>query len=238
MIQKKEDLDHKLDGTSPRPIAPPPDIAQVHPKQQEAMKVFEQVQRNRRMGVSINISAIAGQLAEAAPKAVFPEALFVEFFLPLFADEIQPTPELNVVTWIEKVAGGETVAVDIVDTNNNVLFTVPPLFDTSVLEQSKPGGMSMTLVERHYSRLKEVDAMASQTFMYKMLQSMHIKDKPTAEVYTNMKAWDQIFARYGKENKIIKLLNLDNDPNKNNPVGGGGANASANDIADYELDTD
>jgi hypothetical protein len=234
----QEKLDHQLDGTSPRPVAPPNDPAQVHPKQKEALEIFAKVQRNRNMGISVNISVIAEQLQAAQPKTQFPEELFVEHFLPLFADEVQPTPHVNVRAWIDKIAGGETIPVEIIDAEGKVLFTVPPMFDTSVLEQGRPGGLSMTRVERHYSRLKEVDAMASQTFLSKTLQSMHIKQKPTDEVYANMRIWNEIFTRYGKQDKIINLLNLENDPNKDKAVGLAGTGVPDNGVGEYELDTD
>lgn len=237
-MNPQDKLDQKLDGTSPRPVAPPHDVAQPHPKHAEAMAIFAKVQRNRNMGISVNIADIASQLQAAAPKSQFPEELFIEHFLPLFADEIKPTPELNVRTWIDKVAGGETVPVEIIDSEGKVLFTVPAMFDTSVLEQGRPGGMSMTRVERHYSRLKEVDASASQTFLSRTLQSMHIKQKPTEEVYANMRTWNEIFTRYGKQDKIINLLNLENDPNKDKAVGLAGASVSDDSVGEYELDTD
>jgi hypothetical protein len=238
MTNDKEKLDHKLDQTQPRPIAPPADPAQVHPKQKEALDIFAKFQRNRNFGISVDIAGIANQLKTEAPRAYFPEQLFVQHFLPLFADEVKPTSEVNIQTWIVKVAGSESTPVDIVDPEGKVLFTVPPVFDHSVLEQSKPGGMSMTRVERQYSRLKEVDAHASQQFLSKTLQSMHIKDKPTEEVYANMRIWNDIFKRYGKEEKIINLLNLENDPNKDKDLGIAGTSSTASDVSDYELDTD
>jgi hypothetical protein len=239
-MSKQDEFDRQLDGTTPRPVAPPTDPAQPHPKQKEALETFAKFQKNRRMGISVDIKGIAGQLKLAEPRSTFPEELFVLHFLPLFADEVAATPELNIRTWIEKVAGSDHTPVDILAADGTVLFTVPPILDTSVLEQVKAGGVSMTRVERHYSRLKEIDAMASQTFLSKTLQGMHIKDKPTQEVYDNMKTWNQIFERYGKSDKIINLLDLNNDPNpkKENVSGSGGVGPSSADVSDYELDLD
>ncbi|BAS05016.1 hypothetical protein [Ralstonia phage RSF1] len=235
----QEELDNKLDNTAPRQAEPPTDVAQPHPRQKQAMEVFEALQKNRRMGIGIDIRGISNQLTLVEQNSQFPEELFVEHFLPLFAGEVAPTAHVNYQTWLEKVAGGEKVSVDIVDTQGNVLFTVPPLFDTSILEQAKPGGESMTLIERHYSRLKEFDAAGSQVFLNRKLSGLHIKDKPTEQVYENIRIWNAIFERYGKHDKILNLINLQNDPNKDKAVGlssAGGRNAA--DVGDYELDTD
>ncbi|BCM95270.1 hypothetical protein [Burkholderia phage FLC6] len=236
----QRELDNKLDGTTSRVPEPQTDVAQPHPRQQEAMKVFANFQQQRRMGIGIDIRGIANSLTQIEQNSQFPETLFVEHFLPLFAGEVQPTAEVNYRTWLEKVAGGEKVSVDIVDENGKILFTVPPLFDTSILEQSKPGGESMTLIERHYSRLKEFDAAASQQFLNKKLSGLHIKDKPTEQVYANMRIWNAIFERYGKHDKILNLGNLlENDPNKDKAVDlGGSSSANTADVGDYELDTD
>lgn len=235
----QDNLNDKLDGTAPRLPTQPTDVAQPHPRQKKAMEVFETFQKQRRLGIGIDIRGIANQLHQIEMNSKFPEELFVEHFLPLFAGEVPPTPQVNYTTWLEKVAGGEKVAVDIIDSNGNTLFTVPALFDTSVLEQSKPGGESMTLIERHYSRLKEFDAAGSQQFLSKKLSGLHIKDKPTEQVFENIRTWNAIFERYGKHDKILNLINLQNDPNKDKVVNfGGGGSGNAADVGDYELDTD
>uniref|UniRef100_A0AAU7PF67 Uncharacterized protein n=1 Tax=Burkholderia phage vB_BgluM-SURPRISE13 TaxID=3159457 RepID=A0AAU7PF67_9VIRU len=239
-MMSQNELDNKLDRTAPRQVAQPTDVAQPHPRQKQAMEVFERFQKQRRMGIGIDIRGIANQLTQIEMNSKFPEELFVEHFLPLFTGEVQPTMQVNYTTWLEKVAGGEKVAVDIVDANGNTLFTVPPLFDTSILEQSKPGGESMTLIERHYSRLKEFDAAGSQQFLSKKLSGLHIKAEPTEQLYANMRVWNAIFERYGKRDKILNLGNLlENDPNKNKVVDLGGASSgNSADVSDYELDTD
>lgn len=240
MTQDQKAFDNKLDGTSPIPTAPPIEPGAVHPKQKQAMEIFEKFQKNRRLGVSVNIGNIANMLKGDQQRPTFPEELFLAHFLPLFADEIAETPEVNYSTWIEKIAGGDTKPVDILGADGTVLFTVPPLLDVSIVEQVRPGSSSMTRIERHYSRLKEIDAAASQTFLSKTLQGMHIKDKPTAEVYNNLKTWNAIFERYGRKDKIINLGTLlDHDPNKDAVVLGSGAiESSTKDVGDYDLDTD
>lgn len=228
-------LHHTLDNTAPRPVAPPPDIAQVHPRHTEAMKIFQQFTANRHMGVSIDIADIVGELPTTMARATFPEALFVTHFLPVFAGITPPTQHVNMTTWIDKVSGDGRNPVDICDPEGGVMYTVPPMFDISILDQARSGGANMTLIERQFSRLKEIDAKGSQTFLRTTLASLHVKDKPTPELFSNTRAWNAILERYGMADRIINLVPLDSDPNKD------AAPASTNptsDLADYELDTD
>lgn len=233
-------FDNRLDNTASREAEQPKDIAQPHPKQADAMKVFERIQQQRRFGVSVNIGDIANQLRGAAPRSSFPETLFVEHFLPLFAGEVEPTSHVNYTTWVEKVAGGVSSPVDITNEKGDVIYTVPAMFSDTVLEQTKPGAQAMTHIERQYSRLKEFDAAGSQRYLAKMLAGMHIKEKPTQEVYDNMRVWNDIFKRYGREDKIINMLDLNNDPNKDKPtsVGTVAGSSGNDDVGDYVLETD
>lgn len=235
MSESKEEFEHRLDGTKPKPVEPASDVAQPHPRQKQAMEVFEKFQKNRRMNISVDISSISRQLSDAAPVSQFPEELFVAHFLPLFAGEVPETAEINYRTWIDKVAAGERMSVEIVNDKNEVLFTIPPMFDTSIIEQAKPGGPSMTLIERHYSRLKEFDVQTSQTFLNKTLSGLHVKAEPTKEVFNNIHAWNQIFVRYGRQDKILDLISLRKDPVKDRASI---ASPQASDLSDYELDTD
>lgn len=228
-------IENKLDNTVERQDQSEL-IAQQQTNEQykEAMATFEKVQNQRRMGVSLDIANALSQIAPAKANPMFSEQYFVEYFLPMFVGEVEPTQAVNIHVWIERVAGDERNAVDIVDHAGKVLFTVPPMFDTSVFEQAQPGSQSMTRIERSYSRLKEFDAAGSQHYLSKMLTGIHLVEKPTEETYSNIRAWNDIMTRYGKADKIINLIPLENDPNKDKVV----ASPSKQDLNDYELDTD
>lgn len=241
MNQAQRDFHHRLDGTSEIPNKPPTDPAQPHPKQKEALEIFQKFQNGRRQGVSIDISNIALALKKEIPTYQIPEQIFISHFLPLFAGEIEESEALNYNTWIEKVAGSDRAPVEVIDLDYKVLFVVPPMLDDSVIEQSKAGGAgTMSRIERQYSRLKEIDAAASQTYLMKMLQGSHLKEKPTQAVIDNIKTWNAIFVRYGREDKILQLGSiLDHDTKKEETAGAGGINPTpAADIGDYEMDYD
>lgn len=230
------DLHNQLDDTRPRPIEPENDVAQPHPKHAAAMDIFKKFSMDRRMDITTDIKDIVEGLAPVIVTAQFPEALFLQHFFPFFIGDVPPTNLINNTTWIDKVAGDSRNPVEIINEKGEVLFTVPPMFDTSVLDQAQSGGQTMTLVERHYSRLKEIDVSGSQQFLKNTLSSIHVKDKPTQELYANFRAWNDILTRYGRQDRIIEVLPLDQDPNKDKA-----APPSSNptsDLADYELDTD
>ena len=229
------ELENKLDGTVERQDQSDL-IAQKQSNEQykQAMAMFEKVQNQRRMGVSVDIANALTQITPPKDNPAFSEQYFVEYFLPMFLGEVEPTDAVNINVWIERIAGDERRSVDIVDEEGKVLFTVPPMFDTSVFEQAQPGSQSMTRIERSYSRLKEFDAAGSQHYLSKMLTGIHLVEKPTEETYANIRVWNDILTRYGKADQIINLLPLDKDPNKDKVV----ATPSQKDLSDYVLDTD
>ena len=89
MTQNQKEFDQKLDGVAPIPTEPPAVEIAEHPRRKLAMEQFEKFQRGRRFGVSVDIRGIAAMLNPVKERSTFPELLFVEYFLPLFAAEIQ-----------------------------------------------------------------------------------------------------------------------------------------------------
>lgn len=73
------------------------------------------------------------QLLENVERAVLPEHLFRQHFLPFFLGNTNPDPKNEVVAaWIG-IAGAPTAEVDIIDDARNVLFTTPAIFSTASL---------------------------------------------------------------------------------------------------------
>lgn len=237
MSQKS--IHQQLDGNSRPPIKPPHDNTQPHPKQVEAMKLFEQFQKQRRNFIDVDIRQVSSQLITRPRVEQVPETIFVNYFLPMFAGEVDQTEAVNYNTWIEKVAGRDTAPVEVVNEQGVVLFVVPPMLDSSVIEQTQSGRNSFTRIERKYSRLKEVAAAESQTFLTVTMQSIHIAEKPSQGVIDNIKTWNEIFKRYGREDKILNLGNLlEYDTKKEEDSPTGGISAPNSDLGDYELELD
>ena len=192
-----------------------PEADQGHPlmgaNREKALANLDEILKLRRTSPVFHSVSVSDVLLKPMQEVTkFPEVLFVEYFLPFFAGEVPATEDINYEVWIAKVAGGERMPVDIVDENGNVLYRVPELFDASVMENTSVNGQSMTVIERQYSRLKEIDSNASQNFLANSMTQAHLRQEPSAHAYENTRVWNEIFKRYGREDKIINLI----DPNK------------------------
>ena len=65
------------------------------------------------------------------PRQVYPEVKFKQYFAPFFLGVFELPPQYNLLNlWVSEV-GSYHVEVDIIDNNGNVLFTVPPVFNTN-----------------------------------------------------------------------------------------------------------
>lgn len=80
------------------------------------------------------IDFIHNRLAETATRVRFPINLFNDYFAPYFFGQ-KPISEQSDIfaTWIG-IAGSPTSEVDVIDTTGNIVFTVPPLFNTDVID--------------------------------------------------------------------------------------------------------
>ena len=77
------------------------------------------------------INEIFDQISE--PRKKIPEPVFRDLFLPFFTGERQMTSADDVVPHWAGVVGSHTEPADVVGPQGEVLFTVPPMVDTSQL---------------------------------------------------------------------------------------------------------
>lgn len=70
-----------------------------------------------------------------SPRFRYPEARFRKYFAPFFLGVYEAPKEMGILTlWLSETgAGSQHTEVDIVDSNGNVLFVIPPLLNTSGL---------------------------------------------------------------------------------------------------------
>lgn len=204
-----------VDPMTHRPVTPPLQQGEPIPQREKALDQIGDILKQRRTLSSLPLASVPDELVKfiqaPLPVHTFPEPLFVQYFLPLFAGNATEDHAVSYQTWIEKVAGSDRSPVDIVDGNGKVLFRVPPLMDVSALEMNK-SGRNWTILERQYFRMKEVDAQGSQDFLATSLSSLHIAAKAPDELYQNTRAWNEIFRRYGMEDKILNLVNEEDAP--------------------------
>ena len=132
-----------------------------------------------------------------------PEAVFVKEFLPYFSGKL-PMPESPPLLsiWIG-IAGSPTSEVQIVDANNNKLYTVPPMSDTSTVDIAKgKNGASMKQILTNYSMYKNVTPIKGKNYLDNALSlKADLLSGISPEFATNQKRWLDIFARYDESAK-------------------------------------
>lgn len=126
------------------------------------------------------------------------EGLFVSKYLAVLRDGKEPG---DFAPWINEVSKNALLAVDIVDDNNEVVFTVPPLqysFNTTV-----GGWISDVLVEAE--QIKNHYAPAAQAFLENGLNGVMVAEPTPPE---DLAVWEQLFRRYagGKVHKEVKQI--------------------------------
>ena len=84
------------------------------------------------------IDLIYTRLNQGAQNARFPKDKFDLFFAPYFLGQKPISKDSDIFSTWAGIAGSPMASVDIVDSNNNVVFTVPPLYNTSVIDLAKP----------------------------------------------------------------------------------------------------
>lgn len=207
MSQEPIDPTVQVDAETGRPILPALQPGEVIPQRERSLKMMEEFRRLRRSNSNLLGSEFPKELRDLVDHGrevtKFPEVYFVQYFMPLFAGTVKPNETINMDTWVN-IAGGEQYPVDIVNAEGTVLFRVPAFHGDGI--EIVKDGRAITQFERHYSRLKEVDARGSQEFMASTLLDMHMPKQTPEAAHENTKIWNDIFRRYGYEDNIINLI--------------------------------
>ncbi len=147
-----------------------------------------------------------------------PEEVFVKAFLPYFSG-IVPMDNTSAVkaNWIG-IAGTPMSPVDVIDSTGNVIFTVPPLLDTSVINLTRNSREDRSIASIHdeYNlRTNHIPAVAN-TFISNALnnEAGKILQEVPGKMEANAKVWNSIFERYGID---TSNLNTDKPVTSNQP---------------------
>jgi hypothetical protein len=143
-------------------------------------------------------------LAHAAlagiPRPQIPEEVFTVLFLPYFSGQVVPEGRNVMAEWIS-AAGSAMADVDVVDTDGNVVFTVPPIFSTDMLKltRERPRGdfaeiVTETQMISHQSGVKAT-VYADQAINAKVRENVD-QAKASQIRSTTEQRWGQIFDRY------------------------------------------
>lgn len=147
-----------------------------------------------------------------------PESTFVKHFLPYFCGEQQIDGAPNTMgLWIG-IAGAITSKVDIIDTNGDVLFTVPPMNDTTIFDVSNlKNAQGFKNIIQNYQLYANQTPASGQNYLARTLDARLEKLKAESETFLENEAtWVKIFQRYGKikskiEKPVGKVASLSDD---------------------------
>jgi hypothetical protein len=129
-----------------------------------------------------------------------PESVFVNNFLPYFAQQRPISEHPNLITEWVGIAGNPMAEVDIVnDQTGEVVGTVPPIYDSSIVENSKRAlGQSFSeILHECQLRGNQLPIMAKSFFARKVIDQHEKLLKPSEHQTENQANWNKLMARYG-----------------------------------------
>jgi hypothetical protein len=151
------------------------------------------------------------------------EIVFVNIFLPFFfklinsktiedQNRIKSEEKSLLYKWLE-LSGSEYSEVDIIDTNMNVLYTVPPIMANTSIENSV--NKDFNNIIKNYKNRETRSKLDADKYIESQLSTIDDKIKPIDNNYGQR--WLNIFNRYygntNKNDKSIKkqsnMLNYD-----------------------------
>ncbi len=136
-------------------------------------------------------------------RSKIPEDVFVGHFLKFFTGEetIKENPDI-INKWIG-VARTPMSEVDVTDNEGNTLFTVPPLFDTSIINISERSRSdSLMAVYGQYGMLSNnIQKQADDYIVDALDKKSNTILKESDKYAENTERWKTIFNRYGKSER-------------------------------------
>lgn len=137
------------------------------------------------------------------PPVKVPEPVFRELFLPYLIGEKSPSQDDDTLNhWMGLVDGAST-PVDIIGTTGEVLFKVPPLYDTSVLSTDRHGA-SFAEIFRTYSEEALLHQGLGRNYLVDQLAHKVVSTIPNEENRPK-NAWAPILEYYGLNGKSRSL---------------------------------
>lgn len=143
-----------------------------------------------------------------------PESIFVNHFLGYFSGEKPIAPNDKIFEeWIS-VAGTPMAEVGIVNEKGEVLYNVPALFDTNILDIArKQVSVSLPEIYSNYEARVNHIPVVGEKFLADALDhkvETILTESPVAS--ENQQRWGDILKRYGKNPEVQQNINSKEDP--------------------------
>lgn len=140
--------------------------------------------------------------AKTEDLAKIPEDIFKQHFLPFFSGKEARDENKNVLgEWIG-IAGSPVAEVNVIDNEGKVLFTVPPIFDSTVIKAVQDNlGKSFSDIYALYRLHSNNLPAQGENFLTKELSKKYADTITKSELLEeNSKKWEKILNRYDGNN--------------------------------------
>lgn len=138
-------------------------------------------------------------------KRYLPESLFVTNFLPYFCGELELTQNTKLLDMWYTIAGGQFNEVDIVDISNTVIFTVPAIVNSDIINpRANRGDLSFSDIVTLSKLKSNITPVAGDNALQQglVIKIEQLREKKITSFSNNEERWLSIFKRYGKLEKL------------------------------------
>jgi hypothetical protein len=126
-----------------------------------------------------------------------PEEVFVSGFLPYFCGEMSVKENNEFFsTWIG-IAGSPSSEVAIIDKGGKELFRVPPLLDTTAINNSTTNPLS-EIFDSYRQQASNIPVVAEKYLATEIEHKLDEIKQPIQVIETKVNRWNGIFERYHK----------------------------------------
>ena len=136
--------------------------------------------------------------AVSTPPKKIPEPVFREIFLPYFTGERKPDPNNSAIAhWIGLV-GSASDPADIVDVKGDVLFQVPPMYDSSVIDtrRNSKDAKNFATIFSVYEEEARVHPALGKKFLVEELSKKADVTIPEDMAEKSKYSWDPVLKYY------------------------------------------
>lgn len=142
-----------------------------------------------------DLKDLAKSTAYTIPK--MREADFLKFLLPLIVNR-DKVPNLDMTIWLS-IAGNAHRVIDVVDGNNTVLFTVPPLLArvATAMPSLERDRQDISSLLHHYSAMRAVEHPATADAWFANAIEDTVIEIDSEDNILNLKRLVTIYTRYG-----------------------------------------
>jgi hypothetical protein len=161
-------------------------------------------------------------LIDNKPKGKLPEPLFREHYLKYFTGEIPMEEDTSIIAEWVGIAGSPGSEVDIVGPDGKTILTVPPLFNTDVIDPVRDNSENSfsNIISNYMLKSNNIPAAADRYLENELDKK---KESVAKTKSNNIAKWEKILDHYGvKANNNVEINNPNNEA----------------DISDNDLDFD